>query len=251
MATVTGYTAQKMQEINDNNIIDGDIIGDNLILHPRNAPSIDAGNVRGPKGDKGDQGIQGVQGIQGIQGQKGDTGDIGELVAHAETAVGFGGTAEVTVATFTVPAGFKLGDRLRVLLFGSLLNTGTYTATYFVRFKIGGTMVAGFNNIQISAAGNAPLPFDTEWVLFEQDGSYAIVKGLYSQGRQNSTTDSTSDVASGSIAGSNTMCLSAPAVAPLAGKVITVTLQGNTSPTISLWATVRGFHVEHYHAHTP
>lgn len=34
-------------------------------------PSIDLGNVVGPKGDKGDTGPQGIQGIQGIQGQTG------------------------------------------------------------------------------------------------------------------------------------------------------------------------------------
>lgn len=56
---VTGFTAARMQEIEDTTIVDGDIVGNDLILHPRNAADINAGNVRGP------QGAQGVQGPPG------------------------------------------------------------------------------------------------------------------------------------------------------------------------------------------
>jgi hypothetical protein len=53
MATVTGFTAARMQEIEDSTIVDGDIVGDNLILKRRDLVEIDAGNVRGPVGPTG------------------------------------------------------------------------------------------------------------------------------------------------------------------------------------------------------
>ncbi|MET0785658.1 MAG: phage tail protein [Paenisporosarcina sp.] len=56
MATVTGFTAARMLTIENTTVVDGDIVGDNLILLTREGTEIDAGNVRGP------QGIQGVPG---------------------------------------------------------------------------------------------------------------------------------------------------------------------------------------------
>lgn len=58
MATVvvTGYTAAKMQEIEQASVISGQVIGDDLVLKTKGNTTIVAGNVRGPKGDKGDQG---------------------------------------------------------------------------------------------------------------------------------------------------------------------------------------------------
>jgi hypothetical protein len=59
VATVTGYTAERMKTIEDTTVVDGEIIGDNLHLLTRVGDHIDAGNVRGPKGDKGDKGDTG------------------------------------------------------------------------------------------------------------------------------------------------------------------------------------------------
>lgn len=56
MATVTGYTAEFMDVINNNTVVDGNVVGNNLILVTRGGTTIDAGNVRGP------QGIQGIPG---------------------------------------------------------------------------------------------------------------------------------------------------------------------------------------------
>jgi hypothetical protein len=50
VATVTGYTAAKMDQIADETVIGGSIVGDNLILETRGGPTIDAGDVRGPVG---------------------------------------------------------------------------------------------------------------------------------------------------------------------------------------------------------
>lgn len=59
MATVTLYTAERMAEIEAMSVVDGEIVGDNLILTRFDESTIDAGNVRGP------QGIQGITGPPG------------------------------------------------------------------------------------------------------------------------------------------------------------------------------------------
>jgi hypothetical protein len=53
MATITGLTAERMQEIIDSTIVDADVIGDNLILTKDDGSTIDAGSVRGPAGEDG------------------------------------------------------------------------------------------------------------------------------------------------------------------------------------------------------
>lgn len=61
MATVTGYTAERMQAIEDSSIVDGDVVGGDLILKQRDLTEINAGSVIGP------QGIQGPQGPTSIE----------------------------------------------------------------------------------------------------------------------------------------------------------------------------------------
>lgn len=56
MATVTGYTAEKMKQIEDTTVVDGDVIGSNLILTQRNGATINAGSVLGPQGIQGPPG---------------------------------------------------------------------------------------------------------------------------------------------------------------------------------------------------
>lgn len=53
MATVTGLTAARMQEIIDATVASAAIVGDNLILTLEDASTINAGNVRGPVGPAG------------------------------------------------------------------------------------------------------------------------------------------------------------------------------------------------------
>lgn len=53
MATVTGYTAAKMDEINNATVVDGSVVGDDLVLVTRGGTNINAGNVRGPAGPNG------------------------------------------------------------------------------------------------------------------------------------------------------------------------------------------------------
>lgn len=56
MATVTGYTAGRMQEIEDSAIVGGVIDGDDLVLTRFDGATIVAGDVRGPQGPMGSSG---------------------------------------------------------------------------------------------------------------------------------------------------------------------------------------------------
>lgn len=53
MTTVTGFTAARMLDIENNSIISGTIVGDNLILTRQGGGTVNAGNVRGATGDPG------------------------------------------------------------------------------------------------------------------------------------------------------------------------------------------------------
>lgn len=107
----------QIEALRDGMIVDGEVVGDNLILSTVDGQTIDAGNVRGedgyigvdgksayevaldngfvgteeewleylrqgpvgPQGEQGIQGEQGTQGEQGIQGIQGETGPQGEI----------------------------------------------------------------------------------------------------------------------------------------------------------------------------
>jgi len=56
MAQVTGYTATRMKAIEDSAIVDGDVVGDDLILKRFDGQLINAGSVRGPTGLTGPTG---------------------------------------------------------------------------------------------------------------------------------------------------------------------------------------------------
>jgi hypothetical protein len=76
MATVVAITADRMIEMENSTVVDGNVVGDNLILVTKDNTEIDAGNIRGP---------QGPQGIQGAGGAKGPTGDVGATGATGAT----------------------------------------------------------------------------------------------------------------------------------------------------------------------
>lgn len=56
MVTVTGFTADRMLEIENTCIVDGDVVGGNLILKQRDDTEINAGSVIGPTGPEGPPG---------------------------------------------------------------------------------------------------------------------------------------------------------------------------------------------------
>lgn len=53
MGTVTGFTSTRMLGIEDNSVVSGSVVGDNLILTKHNGSTINAGNVRGATGAPG------------------------------------------------------------------------------------------------------------------------------------------------------------------------------------------------------
>lgn len=53
VTTVTGFTAERMLQIENNSIVAGTIVGDDLILTRQGGAQVNAGNVRGPVGPQG------------------------------------------------------------------------------------------------------------------------------------------------------------------------------------------------------
>ena len=58
----------QIEALRDGMIVDGEVVGDDLILTQVDGATINAGNVRGPKGDTGDTGPQGADGFIGVDG---------------------------------------------------------------------------------------------------------------------------------------------------------------------------------------
>lgn len=56
ITTITGLTAQRMIQIEQNSVVSGRVEGDQLILTTRGGAPITAGSVKGPKGDPGPYG---------------------------------------------------------------------------------------------------------------------------------------------------------------------------------------------------
>lgn len=71
MATITGFTAERMLVIEKETVIDGEVVGNNLHLIQRGGVVIDAGNVRGPTGATGATGPPGTNGTNGTNGHDG------------------------------------------------------------------------------------------------------------------------------------------------------------------------------------
>lgn len=102
MATVTGLTAERMLEIEAESIVDGDVVGNNLILRRHDGATIDAGPVRGPKGDQGSAAISVAQSGLPVL----DVGIAGQIRAGRQLTV-----ADFTRMGLSTPAGlFNLSD---------------------------------------------------------------------------------------------------------------------------------------------
>jgi hypothetical protein len=86
MATITGFTAARMLEIENASVVDGAVIANNLILTRKDGTTINAGNVRG------------ATGATGATGEV-STAAMTAAIAASETAAGRGSIVhdEVTV----------------------------------------------------------------------------------------------------------------------------------------------------------
>jgi hypothetical protein len=75
MPTVTGYTAEKMKQIEDETVVNGVVNGDHLNLITREGTLIDAGNVRGPQGIPGPVGEVSQAELDAVTGKSLDVGN--------------------------------------------------------------------------------------------------------------------------------------------------------------------------------
>lgn len=88
MALVTGFTAERMQEIEDETVIDGEIrVDDHLYLITRAGAEIDAGVARGDQGPAGTNGTNGTNGATGATGPAGPMALVG-LPLNLSTGIG-------------------------------------------------------------------------------------------------------------------------------------------------------------------
>lgn len=92
MATVTGFTAARMLEIENSTVVGGKVVNDHLMLATRGGVQLDAGAVRGAKGDKGDS----VKGDKGDAGARGPAGYMGGTTAERNAA--YAGLTELQLA---------------------------------------------------------------------------------------------------------------------------------------------------------
>lgn len=116
MATITGLTAERMLEIEAESIVDGDVVGNNLILRRHDGTTIDAGPVRGPKGDQGSAGVSAAMASTPVF----DVGVAGQIRAGRLLSV-----TDFTNMGLVQPIGlFNLSDLSNLGSGGPLVNKG-------------------------------------------------------------------------------------------------------------------------------
>ena len=121
MATVTGLTAERMEEIEAASIVDGNVVGGDLILTRQDGTDINAGSVEGPAGSVGPTGPGVPNG--------GTTGQSLVKISNADQATGWSTISAPTVPIgLTLPASPANGDE-------AILVDSLTTPTYAWRFK--------------------------------------------------------------------------------------------------------------------
>jgi microcystin-dependent protein len=160
MATVTGFTAAKMQEIIDDNIVDARIDSNyNLILVTRGGQELVLGNVRGEQGQPGPGGS-----ITSINGK------TGSAVTLTAADLGVDLTGMIPVGTM-VPTGRSSAPSGYVLCQGqSLSRTGTYAAL-FAAIGSAYTPVASSTNFNVpDLRARVPVGRHTSYTQFDTLG---------------------------------------------------------------------------------
>lgn len=146
MATVTVFTAEKMEELANANVVNGEIVGDDLILTQRDGTEINAGVVVGPQGEQGDVGSPNPPGSILLYG--GDTAPAGYVFAAGQV---------LSRATY---------DDL-FTAFGTKYNTGGEAGTDFRMPNLNGKVPVGLDAAQTE--------FNT---LGESGGSKTVTLGI-------------------------------------------------------------------------
>ena len=147
MATVTGFTAAKMQELIEEQIIDAQVDADgNLTLITRGGQELALGNLKGPKGDTGPGGV-----ISSINGK------TGSAITLTTSDLGIDLTGLMPVGTIvatgrsSAPSGFVLCQGQ------SLSRTGTY-ANLFAAIGSSFTPTASTTNFNVpDLRGRSPI----------------------------------------------------------------------------------------------
>lgn len=135
MATITGYTSARIKQIEDKAIINGTILGDNLILITYDGTEINAGNVRGP------QGIEGPIGEVSIE-------DLNAAIAAAHAAGAI--TSTQLAAGAVIPSKIAAGA-----VGNTALATGSVTTTKIADGTITTTKLGDDSVTAAKVAANA------------------------------------------------------------------------------------------------
>lgn len=134
MATVTGFTAERMKEIEDAAIVAGAVVLDDLILTRHDGTNMNAGNVRGAQGPAGGQ-----MTIAANAGAYPSSPSLGQVVYNNATGteVFWNGTTWVQ----KIPAGFIMMSGGLVIPAGWLVCDGSLVSrtTYAGLFAAIGT----------------------------------------------------------------------------------------------------------------
>jgi len=134
MGIVNGYTAEHMEQIKNNVIVDGSVIGNDLHLVKQSGAVVNAGNVRGTAGTNG---TNGTNGSPGAKGDKGDPGTTGVWYAAASpAAINPVDATYKTLGTITIPA---VAYARQVCFWGqvSFLGLTTDVAVYRAAIRLG------------------------------------------------------------------------------------------------------------------
>lgn len=181
MATVTGYTAQRMKQIEDSAIVDGEVVGDDLILIRYDEQTINAGSVRGPQGIQGPPGDVSEAPVDGVTYARKDGVWVPASVKTAKQTISSGDitpsintwSALSTAHDLVLPA--AAGDEVGLEILGRWDGTSQAGAlTFFTRVAnanvnaISGATDYGVISWCVDGSNTNPISFGGEFLYTVQ-----------------------------------------------------------------------------------
>lgn len=156
MATVDGMSKARMLAIEAASVVDGAVVGDNLILEKHDGSTINAGNVRGPQGIQGPAGTNGTNGTNGTSYTPHSAGRIATTALGTTTAQWLRMTSLVadanypTVGTKVVPAAgsIQVTEAGYYLCLGAITFAANATGRRGIAFDNNPTAGAAYANVQ-------------------------------------------------------------------------------------------------------